>query len=526
MTTTRPLSRLLPEQVEDLDTLVRRAAARWGGRRAWTFDATGEELTFRQIEQRVAQIAERLAALGVGRGDRVALLLRNRPEFPLTWLALARLGAAMVPVNTGYRWHDAGHLLTDSGARLLVTDHEFLGLASALKDSVPTLARVLDIDSPWTPGAGLPDSDSPAPEDLANVQYTSGTTGKPKGCLLPHRYWTVLAGSMVDEFPRLRDDDVMLTSQPFHYIDPQWNVAAALLSGARLVVLDRFHPSTFWAKVREYEVTYFYCLGLMPALLLRMPANPLDRYHRVRAVQCSAIPHQLHRALEERWGVPWYEAFGMTETGADLRVGEADHDAAVGSGCVGRPTARRDVRIVDDQDRPVPRGRTGEIVLRGIGLMDGYLGRPEATAEAFRDGWFHTGDLGRMDEEGRVYHLGRTKDMIRRSGENVSAAEVEEVLLLHPAVHTAAVVAVPDELRGEEVKAYLVADHDLLGGEDKAPEELAEHCLERLAAFKVPRFWEFRDALPLTASERVAKGELLAGPAGARTYDRVERAWG
>ncbi|MFD1661822.1 AMP-binding protein [Streptomyces caeni] len=517
------------DQVADLDTLVRRAAARWGGRRAWTFDETGEELTFQEVADRVARLAEPLAGIGVGHGDRVAVLLRNRPEFPLTWLALARLGAAMVPVNTNYRRHDAGHLLTDSGARLLVTAAEFLGLAAELQDAVPGLEHVWDIDAPLprtpaTKKAGPGERTGPVPEDLANIQYTSGTTGKPKGCLLPHRYWTVLAGSMVTEFPRLGPDDVLLTSQPFHYIDPQWNVAAGLLSGAHLVVLDRFHPASFWAKVREYGVTYFYCLGLMPALLLRMPPDPGDRDHRVRAVQCSAIPHQLHQALQDRWGVPWYEAFGMTETGADLRVDERDHAASVGTGCIGRPTARRDVRIVGADGRPVPRGTTGEIALRGIGLMDGYLGRPEETAAAFRDGWFHTGDLGRMDHDGRVYHLGRAKDMIRRSGENVSAAEVEEVLLLHPAVGTAAVVAVPDELRGEEIKACLV----VAAGQSRPDlEELAAFCGRRLAYFKVPRYWEFRDTLPLTASERVAKGTLLAGTGDPRlgAYDRVDGVW-
>jgi crotonobetaine/carnitine-CoA ligase len=313
----------------------------------------------------------------------------------------------------------------------------------------------------------------------------------------------------------LGENDVMLTCQPFSYIDPQWNVLAGLRSGAHLVVLDRFHPATFWAKVREYGVTYFYCLGMMPALLLRMPSDPRDRDHAVRAIQCSAIPPTLHRELEERWGVPWYEAFGMTETGADLRVEPDDHDETVGTGCIGRPLAHRDVRIVDPADEPVERGSVGEIVLRGIGLMDGYLGHEEATARAFRRGWFHTGDLGRMDEQGRVYYTGRLKDMIRRSGENISATEVEEVLLRHPAVRAAALVPVPDELRGEEAKAYVATDGTVSAA------ELAAYCDERLAYFKVPRYWELRDELPMTASQRVAKGALPREAAGA--YDRTTR---
>jgi carnitine-CoA ligase len=308
----------------------------------------------------------------------------------------------------------------------------------------------------------------------------------------------------------------MLTAQPFHYIDPQWNVAAGLLSGAELVILDGFHPSSFWSKVREHRVTYFYCLGAMPTLLLRMPADPRDREHAVRVVQCSAIPPALHAELERRWGVGWYEAFGMTETGGDLRVTDLDHDELVGTGCLGGPVSYRQVRIVDAGDQPVPAGETGEIALRGPGMMDGYLDNPAATAAVLRDGWLHTGDLGRMDGQGRVYHIGRLKDMIRRSGENVAAREVEEVLLTHPGVAQAAVTGVADELRGEEVKAYYVAA-------GVKPSDLADYCRARLAAFKVPRFWQPAADLPRTDSERVAKSSLsrLAGP----VYDTATGQW-
>jgi len=238
-------------------------------------------------------------------------------------------------------------------------------------------------------------------------------------------------------------------------------------------------------------VTYFYCLAAMPTLLLKMPADPRDRDHRVRAVQCSAIPPALHAELEGRWGVPWFEAFGMTETGADIRVSPDDHDELVGSGCLGRPAAHREVRLDED----------GQMWLRGPGMMDGYLGHPDP----FVDGWFPTGDLARLDDRGRVYLEGRLKDMIRRSGENIAAREVEDVLLAHPAVRLAAVLGVPDEIRGEEVKAYVVAPG--LSG-DGAAEELGAWCAERLAAFKVPSRWEFRDDLPLTASHRVEKAKL------------------
>lgn len=468
----------------DLVSILDAAASYRGERTAWTFDlgdGPAKTLSYAEVGARSASYAQALRELGVVAGDRVAVLLGNRPEMPLVWFALMRLGAAMVPLNVRYGPVDTGHVLHDAGARMVVTTAAHAGALEAV-DYLPEVVLVEELfaEGAWSQGPVDPAA-------VVNVQYTSGTTGRPKGCLLTHRYWTTLGGSMVAEFPHVSDEDVMLTAQPFHYIDPQWNVVTALLAGAHLVALDGFHPSTFWAKVREHEVTYFYCLAAMPTLLLRMPPDPLDRQHRVRAVQCSAIPTALHAELEERWGVPWFEAFGMTETGADIRVGSDDHDELVGTGCLGLPAAHREVRLVE-----------GELWLRGPGMMEGYLGHPSPFRE---DGWFPTGDLARLDDAGRVYLTGRLKDMIRRSGENIAAREVEDVLLTHPAVRLAAVVGVPDEIRGEEVKAYVVAP-------GSSPEELTTWCAERLASFKVPRFWEFRDDLPLTASHRVEKAKL------------------
>lgn len=482
--------------VGDLDSAVTHAARRWPYRVAWTYPGI-ERVTFVDVERRSSGYAHVLRRRGVQEGDRVALMLGNRPEFPLLWLALARLGATAVPLNTKYGAADTAHVLRHSGASLVIAETGHLPALSDVTDVRVVDARTL------RPEIGFVARPVPA-ESTANVQYTSGTTGLPKGCLLSHAYWIRLAASLVDQFPRIGRDDVVLTAQPFHYIDPQWNIVLGLLSGAEVVVLDGFHPSTFWESVREHEVTYFYCLGAMPGLLHKMPPDPRDRDNRVRVVQCSGIPPALHHELEQRWGVAWFEAFGMTETGADLRVTDADHDELVGSGCVGGPLPDREVRVVD-----------GELRLRGPGMMTGYLDDPAANAVAYEDGWFRTGDLARIDGDGRVYLVGRTKDMIRRGGENVAAREVEDVLLTHPGVRLAAVTAVPDDLRGEEVKAHIVGVRD--------PEALAAHCATRLASFKVPRYWEFRDQLPTTPSERVAK-HRLAEQSGS-TYDRVSGEW-
>jgi len=262
---------------------------------------------------------------------------------------------------------------------------------------------------------------------------------------------------------------------------------------------------------------------VMPTLLMKMPVDAHERDHALRMVTCSAIPPGLHAALEERFGVPWYELYGMTEIGMGTMEDPDEHLQFRGQAYIGRPPAMREARVVDEEGRPVPRGEPGELVFRGPGIMDGYFRKPEANAEVFRDGWFHTGDRVRMDVAGRVFYLGRTKDMIRRSGENISAAEVEEVIASHPAVRLAACLPVPDELRGEEVKAYVVPNP----GAEATPQELAAWCEERLAYFKIPRYWTFRDDLPRTPSERVAKGELKAEAEDLRTgaWDRVEDLW-
>jgi crotonobetaine/carnitine-CoA ligase len=503
-------------EVDDLVSLLQRAVRLWPDAEAWVFDETGRRFSYADVDRISGRFADALAGLGVRPGDRVAVMLRNEPEFPLLWLALAKIGGVLVPVNVNYRELDGAHVLRHSGARFVVAAPEFAALLERIAPETG-LERVLTVDE-LVPGTDIAPDFRAAGELPVNIQYTSGTTGAPKGCVLPHRYWTTLARGLTTEHPALGETDTMLTAQPFHYIDPQWNVALGLASGAKLVVLDRFHPSTFWAKVREHGVTWFYCLGLMPTLLLRTPESADDLTHRVRAISASAIPREIHAALEKRWGVPWFEAFGMTETGGDIRVSPEDHDETVGTGCIGRPSRDREAMIVDDEGRPLSRGETGELWLRGVGLMHGYHEDPGATARAFRGGWFRTGDLASMDSAGRVYFVGRTKDMIRRSGENVAADEVERALLLHPDVRLAAVVAVPDDLRGEEIKAWVVLDGDV------SPDELAEFCGTKLAYFKVPRYWAYVDSLPLTPSERVAKGELraVADPL-AGTWDRAEK---
>lgn len=513
----------------DLRTLTKRAAELWPHQVGLVFDHTGEELTFQDIELRSNSVARHLAELGIAEGDRVAVLLTNRPEFVLSWFGITRLGAALVPINVHYQAYEIEHLLRDSGARAVITETALRDVLDQVPDDVVPEHVVLCDDET---GARAYRSTAHRPhrevmgERTANVQYTSGTTGRPKGCVLSNRYWNRIASHLVRDEPYIGPDDTMLTAQPFYYMDPMWNVATALLGGAKLVVLERFRPSLFWSKVREHGVTFFYCLGAMPTLLLNMAPTEHDRRHRVRAIYCSAIPGPLHERLEQRWGVAWLELFGMTETGLDIRMRVDEHDQLVGTGCIGRVVGDREARVIDPEGRQLPRGEVGELVLRGVGMMDGYYRNPEATAEVFRGGWLHTGDMVRMDEDGLIFYVGRGKEMIRRSGENISATELEEVLCLHPEVRVAACVPVPDPIRQEEVKAYVVLNDDATSAA-VTPETLSQFCAERLAYFKVPRYWAFRDELPRTPSERIAKAVLRDEQDDPRSgsYDRVTQAW-
>ncbi len=515
-----------PTELVDLDALVRRAALLWGARRAWHIELSDESLSFEDIDNRSWALGEALLAATTAKpGDTVAVMSENTTDFPLTWLALTRRGVTMVAINPRYGKKDIAHVLALSQARaVLVTDSLLERAAELLLESTTREVITLSPLVHASKGAPRPTprAEHGALSQPANIQLTSGTTGKPKGCVLGHEYWLMISKTLVDDFPYLGETDIVLTAQPFYYIDPQWNVTACLLGGCELIILDGFHPSTFWERVRHYKVTYFYCLGLMPTLLLAMPPSPDDRNHHVRHIEASAIPPGIHKALEERWGVPWLEAFGMTETGADIYVTPDIHDALVGSGSIGIPRPHRAVSIRDESGTEVQAGVTGQMFITGPGMMREYVRNPEATAMAVKDGWFATGDLVEKDSLGHLYHRGRIKDMIRRGGENIASAEVEEVISSYDNVALVAVLGVADELRGEEALAIVVpADQRVMESPeagDVAIRSWVKKCGQDLASFKVPRYWVLAATLPRSASERILKSEIDA-PAW------LQRAW-
>ncbi len=485
----------------------------------------------RRVEGFAGYLRERIKP-----GDRVAIMLENRTEFMVTWLAVVANGGILVSLNTSAGEYDAGHMLQDSGATLAVVGRGAEALVRSLQARCPELVEIVVVSEAEPDGLAAFQAAEGAldvaaltvnPDAPTNIYYTSGTTGPPKGCVTGHRYWLRFA----DLYLRLYDltsDDRLLCCLQFFYGDPPWQMLVSLHARTALVVMRRFSVSRFWNVVREHDVTRLFGLASIPSLLLKAPPDARDREHRVKFALQIGVPTASQAELHERWGFPWVEGYGLSETGLVVGMPLECGDAMTGSGSIGIPCPEVHVRISDDEGNDTAVNAPGEITLKAPGLMQEYWNRPDATAEVFRDGWFHTGDIGRQDDRGFLFFMGRKKDIIRRSGENVAAAEVEELLRSHGAILEAAVVPVADELRGEEVKAY-VALVEGGGQEQLAPREIVDFCAQRLAKHKVPRYIEYRrEPFPRTPSMRVKKSELLAAAPSqdAVVWDReVELGW-
>jgi carnitine-CoA ligase len=459
-------------------------------------------------------------------GDRIAVMMPNRAEFMITWLAAVACRAVLVSLNPAARSHDAGHILRDSAARVAVVGREHEALFRELKPSCPALAEIV-VASEDEPG-GLAAFSGPPPGprgneaagDVTNVYYTSGTTGPPKGCMVGHDYWIRFADLVIGLYG-ITARDRMLCCLQFFYNDPPWQLLVAMRMRTALVVMRRFSVSRYWRVVREHGVTVLFGIASTASLLLKAPVSGDDSDHQVRLAIQVGIPAPLHKDLVARWGAPWVEAYGLTETGLIVSMPVESAAVMTGSGSIGRPCPGADVRVVDLAGADVADDQVGEIVVRAPGLMRGYLNRPDATAETYRDGWLHTGDLGRRDSQGFLYFQGRMKDIIRRAGENIAAAEVETVLRSHPGVLEVAAVPTPDSLLGEEVKVHvLLASGET--AESVPPAELIAFSEARLARYKVPRFLEYRaDDFDRTPSMRVKKENLDRSSDPSRVWDRA-----
>jgi acyl-coenzyme A synthetase/AMP-(fatty) acid ligase len=360
---------------------------------------------------------------------------------------------------------------------------------------------------------------SPGPDTECALLYTSGTTGQPKGCCLSNAYF-LHAGRWYAELDGVcavrPGRERIITPLPLNHVNAMaFSAMVVLTAGGCLVQLDRFHPKTWWHSVRDSAATIVHYLGVMPAMLLSAAPGRADRDHQVRWGFGAGVDPKNHAPFEQRFGFPLVEAWAMTETGAAACVMANREPRHVGTSCFGTAGPAMEVRLVDDAGHDVPNGQPGELLVRRAGpdprryFFSGYLKNDEATEEAWAGGWFHTGDMVRRNEGGSLCFVDRKKNVIRRSGENISAAEVEGVLNQHPAVRTAAVAAAPDEVRGDEVLACVVLREPAADAARSAlATSIVEHALGQLAYYKAPGYVAFVDALPLTASQKLQRGEL------------------
>ena len=463
------------------------------------------EILYRQALDAVLQLRAAYAGAGYGAGHRVGLLLENRPAFFLHWFALNALGVSIVPLNPDLRIIELSHVIAHSELVAIVA---IPSRHAALREAAGD--RSVPITAPDEPPAAVAPGD--AATDEAALLYTSGTTGSPKGCVLPNAYFRA-AG---DWYARLgglgtlrTGTDRMLTPLPlFHMNALAYSAMAMLVTGGCLIPLDRFHPRSWWHTVRESGATVVHYLGVMPAILMADPPTMDDRAHAVRFGFGAGVDGRLHAPFEQRFGFPLIEAWAMTETGAGAVIAASQEPRHVGTYCFGRPGPAVECRIVHEDGSDAEQG---ELLVRHagsdkrFGFFRDYLKDPDATEQAWEGGWFHTGDVVRRGPDGSLHFVDRRKNVIRRSGENIAAVEVESALRQHQAVAAVAVAPIADALRGEEVFACIVTQSE--PGETLA-RDITAWCVQRLAYYKAPGFIAFVPALPLTSTQKIQRGEL------------------
>jgi crotonobetaine/carnitine-CoA ligase len=474
-------------------------------------------LTYAEFAESVNRAAATWHALGVRKGDRVAFMLENRPEFLWSWLGLASIGGILVAVNTRWQAGEVAYLLQLTEPRLALAGaqhREVLATAAREATSVQEVLtigaddRLRDFSALMDEVGAEPPMVELAADDLISLISTSGTTGRPKAVMQTHGNY-VLTGEGYTHWVGLQRGERLYLCLPLFHINSQaYTVMGALASRGAIVLVERFSASRFWPDMSRYRVNAFNYIGSMLAVLMKREPSPEERQHQVRlSYGAPALPGPLRAEMEDRFNLTLLAGFGMSENTFGLM--EALHGERR-PGSLGKARQHHDPRIVnearavDEEGHEVPPGDVGELVFRNPVLMKGYYRDPEQTAAAIRDGWLHTGDLVRRDEDGFFYYVDRKKDIIRVRGENVSSAEVEGVLAAHPAVLEAAVIAVPSELTEDEVAAFVVARP----GDALTAQELIDWCARQLASFKVPRHLWFLEALPKTETQRAEKPRL------------------
>ena len=494
----------------------------------------GTSLSLRDIEERSRSVGLNLLRLGVKKGDRVASFMFNAPEQLLVMFAAIRMGAVWTPVNAGLVGNDLGYTLEDCGANVLVVDAENYAKLDVLAAEQRRRLRTYVVgadpqgdDRPFadlveaTHGDALPVT---APEDPAIILYTGGTTGLPKGVVLPQLSF-ILAGIRYGETFAVKPGERHFTTLPlFHAAAQQFAVMGPLVNDMTTVIDRRFSAGNYWSRVRATRANVIDPIGSMLGLLNLQPPSPDDRRHAVRVGVgiFGQVPAAVPQEFSARFGVPLVAIYGLTEAGGAMITSDRLPDQTWGS--TGKPHGWAELRLADENDLPVAPGSVGQILLRPTFphmFMLGYHNNPAKTLQSFRNLWLHTGDLGRLDEAGNLYFVGRQAHWIRRGGENVSAFEIEQILSGMPTIAEVAVVGVPSEIGEDDIKAFIIAADNATVD----PVAVVEWCRARMAPFKVPRYVEFVADFPRSVTKREIERAVLKKMSHDGAWDR-EKAMG
>ncbi|WP_169544839.1 AMP-binding protein [Sneathiella aquimaris] len=495
-----------------------------------SYNPEGVEITYAEAAVAVDEIRATYTRSGYTVGHRVAFLLENRPDYILHLLALNSLGVSCVPINPDYRHAEMLYQMDHSDADLVICiDTRFTDLekVAAERGNLPVIGMGAFSDGVPEPHREV-DGGKPGLQTEASLLYTSGTTGRPKGCILTNDYhltagkWYSELGGLVDIRP---GKERLFNPLPlFHMNSAVVSLGCMILTGGCLIIPDRFHPRSWWREVCDTRATIIHYLGVVPPMLLNQPVSEWETAHSVRFGIGAGVEPELHAVFEKRYGFALLEIWGMTETGRIFAVNSEPRK--IDTRAFGRPLLGFEAKIIDDTGAECPRGVAGELVVRSSeetprkGFFSGYLKNEQATEEAWTDGWFHTGDTVVQDETDMLYFVDRKKNIIRRSGENIAAAEVEAVLQSHEAVAQVAVIAVKDEVREEEVLACIVLMEDAEASETLA-KELFDFSAERLAYYKPPGWILFLDQLPTTGTQKIQKTQIFEVGEDPRAADAI-----